>query len=205
MTTIKAATLDVIGALAMSSQAAGLLGEGPDISELTRRIVCGDEKAFDLFYREYAPRLFRFLVVLTSGDEVVSSELQQAILLKAARKMKLFATDEQLWAWLTQIARNHRLDALRRQSRENRFLSLFRAAPAQPELQTEDTLLEDLQSELKNLDPGERNLVERFYFEKCSQQEIAEQTGRTAKAVQCELGRIRKKLKTALLRKLKYE
>jgi RNA polymerase sigma factor (sigma-70 family) len=205
MTPTKAATLDVIGALAMSSQTGEVRREEPDVSELTHRITSGDEKAFDLFYREYAPRLFRFLVILTSGDEAVSSELQQAVLLKAARKMKTFATDEQLWAWLTQIARNQRLDSLRRQSRENRFLSLFRAVPAEPELQSEETLLGDLQSELRNLDPSERNLVESFYFEKCSQQEIAEQTGRTAKAVQCELGRIRKKLKTVLLRRLKDE
>jgi RNA polymerase sigma factor (sigma-70 family) len=205
MTPTKAATLDVIGALAMSSQTGEVRGEEPDVVELTHRIACGDEKAFDLFYREYAPRLLRFLLILTSGNEVVSRELQQAVLLKAARKMKLFATDEQLWAWLTQIARNHRFDSLRRQSRENRFLSLFRAVPPEPESQSEDTLLEDLQSELGNLDPEERRLVECFYFEKCSQQEIAEQTGRTAKAVQCELGRIRKKLKTELLRRLKDE
>jgi RNA polymerase sigma-70 factor (ECF subfamily) len=180
-------------------------GTATDVRDLTHRIICGDEEAFDLFYQAYAPRLFRFAIILTSGDEAASSDLQQAVLLKAARKMKLFATDEQLWAWLTQIARNHRLDSLRRQSRENRFLSLFRAAPPEPALQNEDTLLEDLQSELVNLAPDERRLVEFFYFEKCSQQEIAEQTGRTAKAVQCELARIRKKLKTLLLRRLKDE
>jgi RNA polymerase sigma factor (sigma-70 family) len=205
MSPAKAATLEMIGALAMSSQIDGARGEATDIKGLTNRIICGDEEAFDLFYQAYASRLFRFAIILTSGDEAASSDLQQAVLLKAARKMKLFATDEQLWAWLTQIARNHRLDSLRRQARENRFLSLFRAVPPGPVLQSEDTLVEDLQSELINLDPDERSLVECFYFEKCSQQEIAEQTGRTAKAVQCELARIRTKLKTMLLRRLKDE
>ncbi len=178
---------------------------GMRVEELTSLIARGDERAFDPFYRQYAPRLYRFLMLLTSGDETAACELHQAILLKAARKMKVFENEEQLWAWLAQIARNHRFDSLRKQLRENRFLALFRTSPDELESTQEDPFLENLQTELKNLEPDEHSLIARFYFEKRSQEQIAQETGRTAKGVQCELARIRKKLKKSLLRSLKNE
>jgi RNA polymerase sigma-70 factor (ECF subfamily) len=199
-----APTLPMIEGLGMSSQAGDLREQG--VGELTAQISRGAEETFDHFYQHYAPRILRFLLVLTSGNESASRELQQAVVLKAARKMKVFEREEQLWAWLAQIARNEWRDFLRRQARENRVLSIFASAPAPDDTAVDEGALPGyLQTELQHLEPQEQQLVTSFYFEKLSQQEIADQTGRTAKAVQCELSRIRQKLKHAILRRLKNE
>ena len=89
-----------------------------DVTALTKAIVRGDEGAFNVFYREYSPRIYRFLVVVSRGDEAVCRELHQAVMIKAARKIKVFTDAAQLWAWLTAVARNEWRDVCRKRARE---------------------------------------------------------------------------------------
>jgi len=48
------------------------------IQELTAKMKDGDEAAFSEFYERYCDRLFRYLIVLTRGDEDRSRDLLQA-------------------------------------------------------------------------------------------------------------------------------
>src|SRR5262245_60328481 len=92
------------------------------IQDLTKGILKGDTSAFDVFYSCYSPRVYRLLLVVTNGDEGLSRELHQCVMIKAAQKLKVFGSEQELWAWLSQVARNAWVDFLRRRSRERKVL-----------------------------------------------------------------------------------
>ncbi len=111
----------------------------------------------------------------------------------AAQKLKVFDTEEALWAWLAQVARNKCKDVCRQRMREERLLSAYSASPP------DDTSRKECGEEaVRALAGPERDLIETFYFNDLSQKEIARNSGRSLKAVECALARIRQKLKRFL-------
>ena len=179
----------------------------PDIGQLTRAIVAGDEAAFEQFYDLYSARLWRFLLVLTAGQEDRARELHQVVMIKVARKFRLFTADEELWAWLAQVARNAFIDYVRKQDRRSEQplpespLDSLRT----PDEQAEKHLMEWLDLALQGLDRDERALVEAVYFDDRAHGEVAAESGQTAKAVESRLARIRAKLRKFILTKLSHE
>jgi RNA polymerase sigma-70 factor (ECF subfamily) len=179
----------------------------PEISQLTRAIVAGDEAAFAQFYDLYSARLWRFLLVLTSGQEDMVRELHQVVMIKVARKLRGFTTDEALWAWLAQVARHAFIDYLRKQNRrlEHPFSESALNSLRVPDNQAEKHLTDWLDHALQHLNGEERALVESVYFEDRAHREVAAETGQTAKAVESRLARIRAKLRKFILTKLKHD
>jgi RNA polymerase sigma factor (sigma-70 family) len=178
---------------------AAMTSDSPERSEasvpqLTAQIVRGDEDAFNRFYAEFSPRVFRFLIVVTAGDEELSRELHQCVMITAARKLKTFENEEALWAWLAQVARNKWKDTCRKRTREARLLSSYSVDDPVDHKPRH----ERVQEALRGLTRAERDLVETFYFDDCPQKEIALDSGRTIKAIQCGLARVRQKLKRLL-------
>jgi RNA polymerase sigma factor (sigma-70 family) len=55
------------------------------------------------------------------------------------------------------------------------------------------------------LDPEDRVVLEKKYFEECSVREIAAELGTTEKAVESRLSRVRTKLKESVLKGLNHE
>lgn len=179
----------------------------PDIGQLSRAIVAGDEAAFAQFYDLYSGRVWRFLLVLTSGQEDSSRELHQVVMIKVARKIRVFNTDQALWAWLAQVARNAFIDYIRRQNRRSEH-ALPRSTLDSlhtPEAQAEKYLSEWLDHALQCLNGDDRALVEAVYFENRAHSRVAAETGQTPKAVESRLARIRAKLRKYILTKLRHE
>jgi RNA polymerase sigma factor (sigma-70 family) len=166
-----------------------------DAKALTEAIVHGDEAAFNAFYQEYSARIYRMLLVVTRGNEFTSRELHQAVMIKAARKIKVFETHAQVWAWLAVVTRNEWKDLCRRRARE--------PMPALRDgLQAEESAgtsigqtSEILKEALGELSEAERDLVESFYLDEVSHADFARRSGRTVKAVQCALARVRRRLR----------
>ncbi|MBU6399427.1 MAG: hypothetical protein KGS61_03835 [Verrucomicrobia bacterium] len=77
----------------------------PVIVRLTRGVAAGDEVAFREFFDRYRDRLFRFLIVLTRGDELTANELVQSVMLTAAAKLRPVRTEAHVWNWLARVAR----------------------------------------------------------------------------------------------------
>lgn len=77
-----------------------------DDLKLARRVARGDAAAFDAFFTEYFPRLFRFALVRTAGDESLAEELAQATLCEVMDKLVTFRGEASLFTWLCQICRN---------------------------------------------------------------------------------------------------
>ena len=187
---------------------ANLDGEG-SFSELTEAVAAGDEQAFGAFYDRYYDRLFRYLVVLTRGDETRTRDLLQVTLIKVVRAIKPFEEECRLWQWLKTIARNTFLDSIRQASRIPNLIPLFEMdaelSSAPDDGDGEWPLIEALDACLVDLPPFERDLVEACYFRNVSQQEAAIQRNTTAKAIESKLARLRQKLRVAILRRLRHE
>jgi len=65
---------------------------------LTTQISAGDEQSFAYFYDRFFDRLFRYVLVMTRGDEQVAKDLLQTTMLKAVRYLKPTPNEEVLWS-----------------------------------------------------------------------------------------------------------
>jgi RNA polymerase sigma-70 factor, ECF subfamily len=179
-----------------------------DIPALTRRMVEGDDMAYRQFHDAYCNRLWRYLIVVSAGNEETARDALQQTFTRVVRHIRIFPSEEIFWSWLTVIARHVLFDTRRSQRRYFAFLDRFtqhRAAEHEPPAAhaAGDRLEELLQRELALLPAEDRDLIERKYFERQSVAAIASARQTTASAVESRLVRIRHKLKTAVLAALR--
>lgn len=180
----------------------------PFTAALTQALRNGDEAAWREFHAAYAPRLLRYLLVVCAGREEAAREALQGTLLRAVKHVRIFATEPELWGWLTVLARSAAADAGRRERRYLGFLDRwFRQQPAPVVEPTEpdERLQSALADELARLSAEERDLLERKYVAGEAVRELAGTLGTTEKAVESRLTRARQKLKTGILARLHHE
>jgi len=179
-----------------------------DVAELTRQMVKGDEEAYREFHHAYFGRLLGYLLVVTR-DEQLAREALQMTLLRVARYIKRFDSDEAFWGWLTVLARSAAADENRRSRRYtsllDRFFAQTSADPARTTDEAYSRLRQVLEENLAALPPEERELIERKYFAGNSVREIAKTAGVTDKAIESRLVRIRQKLRQMVVLHLKHE
>src|ERR1044072_1621665 len=72
--------------------------------ELVRRILGGDERAFDEFFADYFPRLFRFAVVRLPAPDA-AEDIVQISLIAAVRNLGSWRGEATLFTWLCTICR----------------------------------------------------------------------------------------------------
>jgi RNA polymerase sigma-70 factor (ECF subfamily) len=72
--------------------------------ELVRRMLGGDEAAFDEFFADYFPRLFRF-AVRRLRDQNAAEDLVQNSLISAVRSLRSWRGEATLFTWLCTICR----------------------------------------------------------------------------------------------------
>jgi RNA polymerase sigma-70 factor (ECF subfamily) len=72
--------------------------------ELVRRMLGGDEGAFDEFFSDYFPRLFRF-AVLRLRDPDAAEDIVQTSLMAAMRHLGSWRGEASLFTWLCTICR----------------------------------------------------------------------------------------------------
>lgn len=181
-----------------------------DVADLTRRMLVGDELAYREFYDAYYNRLSRYLLVVAAGNEETAAEALESTLLRVVRHIRIFPREEVFWSWLTVLARSAFHDQTRKQNRYLAFLQRFtrqaQIEAAGPDSRSASARMETaLASSVAELPDEERHLVEGKYFQRRSVRELAEALGTSEKAIESHLVRIRRKLKEALLLRLKNE
>ncbi len=73
---------------------------------LAAKVAAGDQAAFDAFFKEYFPRLFRFTLTRVDNNEELAEEIVQRTMCIVVRKMGSFRGEALLFTWLCQICRN---------------------------------------------------------------------------------------------------
>src|SRR5215510_10332408 len=67
--------------------------EADCVPSMTARMAAGDEAAFKDFYECYCDRLFRYLLVLTRGNEDLARDLLQTTMTKIVRSGREFRNE----------------------------------------------------------------------------------------------------------------
>jgi RNA polymerase sigma-70 factor, ECF subfamily len=185
----------------------------PDEQTLVRAMCAGDETAFDRFFREYAPRVYRFVYSRVDRDAQVAEELSQEVLSRAMQRIAGWRGDAGLFTWLCQMARNEVIDHWRRRQRRERLevviedgsaaADALAALPGDPRLEPERQqlraeLLSSVQVALDSLPENYGNALEWKYIEGLSVTEIAARLGINPVATQSLLARARRSFREAL-------
>jgi RNA polymerase sigma-70 factor, ECF subfamily len=176
-----------------------------DADDRARRLAAsvarGDEPAFVELYDRYHKRLFRFALALGQGDETLAHETVQSAFLTAAAKLHSVQSEEHLWNWLANVARQH-LGKTRRQRQRDAAIVSMADVPERAGLEPDHVLEEKLDFALLSMEAPERQLIEWFYFDGLSHKEIADRLSATPKAASSRLERARTRLRALLAQKL---
>jgi len=96
--------------------------------ELARLLLAGDEQAFDVFFSQYFPRLYRFARIRLGGDDDAAEEVAQTTLIKALAKIATYRGEAALFTWLCAFCR-HEITAWAERTGRAAHLSLSEDSP----------------------------------------------------------------------------
>lgn len=154
-----------------------------------------DQAAFAALFAHFAPRVKGFL--MKSGtDASLAEECAQEVLATCWHKAHMFDPSRASVAtWIFTIARNRKIDVLRKQRRpEPEDLAWGPAEePDQADIMALQQECEQLGRAISELPAAQRELIEKAYFGDLSHNEIAQQTG-------LPLGTIKSRIRLALER-----
>ncbi|MGO4914365.1 sigma-70 family RNA polymerase sigma factor [Pseudogemmobacter sp. W21_MBD1_M6] len=154
-----------------------------------------DQAAFAELFRHFAPRVKSFLM-RSGANEALAEECAQDVMATLWRKSHLFdPTRASVSTWIYTIARNRKIDALRKQRRpEPEELTWGpESEPDQADVLALQQETAKLEQALGQLPQKQRELIERAYFGDLSHSEIASETG-------LPLGTIKSRIRLALER-----
>ncbi|MDG4650472.1 sigma-70 family RNA polymerase sigma factor [Roseibacterium sp. SDUM158017] len=154
-----------------------------------------DQEAFALLFRYFAPRVKGFLIK-SGANESLAEECMQDVMATLWRKAHLYDPSRASVAtWIFTIARNRKIDLLRRQARpEPEDLPWGpEHEPDQADVMALQQETERLAEAIRQLPEKQRNLIERAYFGDLTHSEIAAETG-------LPLGTIKSRIRLALER-----
>lgn len=96
---------------------------------LLRRLLAGDEEAFEAFFEGYFHRLYRFALGRLGGNEAAAQEVVQESLMKAIEKLETFRGESALFTWLCGICRYEVSAFLRQEGRRREQATWLEDSP----------------------------------------------------------------------------
>ncbi|MFM1975714.1 MAG: hypothetical protein RL145_560, partial [Pseudomonadota bacterium] len=179
---------------------AGTLSEGERdrFADLMEAVALHKDKAaYGELFAYYGPRVKAYLMRL-GADNALAEELAQDVMVTVWRKADLFdRTQASVSTWLFRVARNKRIDAIRRTTKPeldpNDPLLLPSAPPAADTLITGAERDHLVRAAIVDLPEEQRQLLQQAFYDGLSHREIAEQTG-------TPLGTVKSRLRLAFLK-----
>lgn len=171
----------------------------PSIELITKGILAGDEYFFNLFYKNYFPKFYKYAFVLTKGNQNMIDDTLQDAMIKIIRNIKVFIDESYFWHWCVKIIKGCFIDILRK---EINFKSIPMSEDQLTEFVKETELNTFCNVEIKKaialLEPEEKKIIEYKYEENKSSEEIGLAFQMTSKAIDSKLYRIKAKLRESL-------
>ncbi len=170
----------------------------PEEHHLLQRVTLHDEKAFDVLYTRYEPRLRVYLRRRLNRHDLVDDVLQEVMLVLWQRAATVPLTVP-LVSWLFGVARYKSLQALDRSPPPTDLSDTDKPSDAD---EPEDALLRQdhgrtLARELNTLPHGERVAIE-LLLKRYSYQEIATTTGDPVSTIRTRVARGCQRLRTRI-------
>lgn len=164
---------------------------------LLQRISAGDSTAFEAFYKNYYPRLFRFILRMTRQPDTVE-ELIQETLLVVWEKPDGFNYESKLSTWVFGIAYNKALKSIAKNARRSNDVDIDELADtigdanANPAKSSEDQ--DWLGAALAVLPADQRAVIELTFYHGLSYQDVAKILDCPENTVKTRMFNARKKL-----------
>jgi len=189
------------------------LNDHPGDRELVRALLRGQRQSFDLFFTDYFPRLYRFVLPRVERDAAAAEDLCQHVLGRAIRSLATYRGEASLFTWVCQIARNELSRYWERRKYEDanvlhieddsdiRAMLESVAAPErdQPESQRlHSEVARLIHVALDHLPQHYANALELKYIDGLSVQEVAARLAQPVTATQSVLARARIALRDVL-------
>jgi RNA polymerase sigma factor (sigma-70 family) len=158
--------------------------------DLMSQVRNGVGEMLGLLFERYHVPLFNFYLKLT-GDRPVSEDLVQEVFFRILKYRHSYRPDTPFRAWMYQIARNARLDHLRKRKPETSFEPEMSpaVAPVDTAQQTQETAL--LRTALMQISEDKREVLVLSRFQDLKYEEIAQMLG-------CEVGTVKTRVHRAL-------
>lgn len=171
---------------------------------LARRVVSGSTEAFEEFFREYFPRLYRFTLTRVNGNADIAEEVVQRTMCLVVRKLKSYRGEALLFTWLCQICRNEMAAVFRERRMEAQQDNPLEDNPAVqaalaslsldvgPEKsQSDDEVARFVRVTLEFLPTRYASALEMKYIQGYTVDEIGERLNISSKAAESVLSRAR--------------
>lgn len=189
------------------SRSHGSLPSPEELAALVSAVARGDRPAFGVLFKHFAPRLKAYLL-RTGSDDDAAEELAQETMVLLWRKAGQFdARQAGVSTWLFTIARNLRVDRLRRQGSEATSypeaydLETLPADAAAPEERMHASRQEvGVRAAIRSLPPEQAEVLRLSFYEERPHEAIARQLG-------IPLGTVKSRMRLAVghLRRLLHE
>ena len=179
--------------------------EREDNVQLIRRVLSGDDKAFDILVEKYQKSVHA-LVWRKIGDFHYAEEVTQDTFLQAYTKLSTLKNPYQFAGWLYVIANRLCIDWIRKQKpaiqsleetsvEEIDSITYERYVEEDRELEAAEHRHELVKKLLKKLPESERTVVTLYYLGEMTTREISKFLGVSVKTISSRLRRARERLK----------
>ena len=152
----------------------------PTDEELAARLQGGDQQALSILMTRYTGKLLRYGRRFLYSDDS-AGDVVQDVFVRVYENIRDFDTTRQFSPWIYRIAHNAFVNVLRKKAREPLyFMDLDRIAP-HPVYEDPDAREKEgeemrvlLEESIGKLSPAYREIIDLYYFENFSYQEIAD-------------------------------
>jgi RNA polymerase sigma-70 factor (ECF subfamily) len=185
----------------------------PEDRQLVDRLLAGDRAAFDAFFNEYYPKLFRFVKRRLPRDPATAEDIAQGTLCRALESLRGYRGEAALMTWLCTLCRRE-MSARWREMRA--FADAPELAEDDPEIRaalesllagesdplqasTRAQVRETIRITLDYLPAPYADVLEWKYVLEMSVADIATRLGRSTKATESLLTRARTAFREAFV------
>ena len=172
-----------------------MLSKVEELKLISRCVLADDRRAFGELVEAYQPRLRRFFMNLTLGDEYLSDDLAQETFIKAYIELRSFRGMSRFGTWLFRIGYNE-FYSYKRSEHATTDLDHAPERASSPVDSSEISM--DVKVAMAQLSEIERSVVTLFYIDDMPVKQIATITGLNQSTLRSHLHRAKEKMAKTL-------
>jgi RNA polymerase sigma factor (sigma-70 family) len=183
-----------------------------DYKLVKRAVEEGDQKAYAELMQRYRESVFYMMMKMCNNRDD-AEDLTIEAFGRAFKKLEQYTPDYAFSTWLFKIASNNAIDFLRKKKQKQAYSidtkaentegsdhsqNILANVPDPEEAYIKKQKIESIRNLVDNLKPKYKEMIELFYFQELSHEEISQKLGLPIGTIKAQLFRARDLLYTAL-------